>query len=99
MSIFLSCICFLLTANIGLAADFLVADSGATGDGKTDDGPAIRKAVAAAVSAGEGSRVVFEKKTYRLDWSKSELYQISIVGAKNLVFEGNGAVLVNHPRK
>ena len=88
----------LLTATVGHAADFPVAAFGATGDGKTDDGPAVRKAVAAAVAAGAGSRVVFDQKTYRLDWNRTSSYQISLEGAKNIAIEGNGAVLVNHPR-
>ena len=36
---------------------FHVADFGAVGDGTTDDGPAVRKAVEAAVAAGAGSSV------------------------------------------
>ncbi len=88
----------LLTASFGFAKDFPVADFGACGDGKIDDGPAIRKAVEAAVTAGAGSRVVFEKKTYRLDWCKTAQYQIVLDGVNNIAIEGNGALLVNHPQ-
>jgi len=88
----------LLACGTGFSADFPVAAYGATGDGKTDDGPAIQKAVDAAVSAGAGSRVVFERKTYRLDWRKDVSYQISLAGAKDIALEGNGALLLTHPR-
>lgn len=94
----LSTVILVLTAIAGLSVDFPVANFGATGDGKTDDGPAIQKAVDAAVAAGPGSRVVFGRKTYRLDWRKSAPYQISLAGAKNIAIEGNGATLVSHPR-
>ena len=79
-----------LCASAGFAAEFSVADSGAKGDGQTDDGPAIRRAVAAALATGAGSRVVFEKKTYRLDWFKSAQHQIELVGAKDITLEGTG---------
>jgi hypothetical protein len=88
----------LLTGAAGYAVDFQVAEFGARGDGKTDDGPAVRKAIAAAVAAGPGSRVVFEKKTYRLDWSKTVDYHISITDAKEITIDGNDAVLLSHPR-
>lgn len=45
---------------------FQVYDFGAVGDGETDDGPAIRAAVAAAIQSGPGSVVVFEDTTYRM---------------------------------
>ncbi len=88
----------LLLSGFGIAGDFPVADFGATGDGRTDDGPAIREAVAAAVAAGPGSRVVFEKRAYRLDAYRAAPYQIALAGVTNVTLEGSGATLVNHPR-
>jgi polygalacturonase len=52
----------LLAAGTAFATDFPVADFGATGYGKTDDGAAIQKSMDAAVAAGGGSRVIFEKR-------------------------------------
>lgn len=78
------------------AKEFRVVDFGAKGDGKTDDGPAIRKAVSAAVAAAPGSKVVFEKKRYRLAKANVD-YHISLKGVKGLTIDGNGAELINTP--
>lgn len=77
--------------------EFRVADYGAVGDGKTDDGTAIRKAVADAVKAGEGSKVVFEKKSYKLAQYKGGTFHISIKNASGITLEGNGAEIINNP--
>lgn len=55
----------LLMTQVLFAMDFVVASLGAKGEGKPDDSPAIRKAAAAAVSTGEGSRAEFERKPTR----------------------------------
>ena len=75
-----------------------VADFGAVGDGETDDGPAIRSAVAAAVAAGPGSRVIFEDKSYRLDHFPTASYHFDLRSVSDIYFEGNGALLITHPR-
>jgi len=75
---------------------FNVADYGAVGDGRTDDGPAIRKAVAAAEAAAPGARVVFEKRRYRLGKADVDCH-IALKGVKGLTIEGNGAELINTP--
>lgn len=89
---------YLISVAVANASTFKVADFGATGDGVTDDGPAIRSAVAAAVAAGSGSRVVFEDKTYRLDHYPSTSHHIDLENVSDIYFEGNGALLINNPR-
>ena len=80
----------------GETREFRVADYGAVGDGKTDDGPAIRRAVAAAVAAAPRTTVVFENRRYRLGRADVD-YHIALKGVKGLTIEGNGAELINNP--
>ncbi len=75
---------------------FPVSRFGAVGDGKNDDGPAIRLAVAAAVHAGPGAKVLFENKRYRLARTEKD-YHIALEGVSGLTIEGNGAKLINNP--
>ncbi len=84
------------TDKIGADMTFHVAQYGAVGDGITDDGPAIRKAVEAAVTAGPGAQVLFENKRYRLARTV-ENYHIALEGVTGLTIEGNGAKLINNP--
>ncbi len=79
-----------------VAEDFRVADHGAVGDGAIDDGPAVRRAVAAAIAAGPGSTVLFEKKTYRLGRCTGQA-QIELNGIDGLAIDGNGAEIINNP--
>ncbi|MEM9108807.1 MAG: glycosyl hydrolase family 28-related protein [Planctomycetota bacterium] len=78
------------------AERFHVVDFGAKGNGVTDDGPAIRNAIAAAVKAAPGAKVVFEPKRYRLKRTETA-YHIDLQGVKGLTLEGNGAELINNP--
>jgi hypothetical protein len=78
-------------------ADFNVGDYGARGDGKTDDGPALRKALSALIASGKPAKLIFEKKTYRLDKRSDDGYNINLTGVKNIKIEGNGATLILHP--
>lgn len=78
-----------------IARDFHVKDFGAKGDGKTDDGPAIRRALAAAIKASPGSKVIFEKKKYYLDKSEAD-HQLTISNVDGLQLIGNGAELLNN---
>jgi hypothetical protein len=79
-----------------VASQFHVGDYGAKGDGQNDDGPAIRQAIAAAVEAGPGSKVIFEPKRYRLARAPVD-YHIVLTGANGLTIEGNGAELISTP--
>jgi len=76
---------------------FNVSTFGATGDGIHDDGPAIRKAIAAAIQAGPGSCVRLESRRYRLKESPRSNYQFELANAKGITIEGNGARLINTP--
>lgn len=83
-----------------LAADgkppLRVADFGALGDGVHDDGPAVRKAVEAAIAVGPGSTVLFEKKKYRLGHCDQSA-QVMLNGVSGLTIESSGAEIINNP--
>jgi hypothetical protein len=78
------------------AGSFAVADFGAAGDGKADDAPAVRKALAAAIQAGPGSKVVFERKTYRFDRQPGAAI-LALENADGITLEGNGAEIIGSP--
>jgi len=73
-----------------------VADFEAVGDGVHDDGPAVQRAVATAIESGQGSKVVFEKKSYRLARHPGSA-QIALEGVTGLTLEGNGAEIIGNP--
>lgn len=74
-----------------------VSDFGAVGDGRTDDGPAIRAALAAAHASRRPTRVVFEPATYRLEPWDEHWYALHLLGARDVTLDGNGATLLVHP--
>ncbi len=74
-----------------------VGEFGAVGDGRTDDGPAIRAALRAAAEAGVPCRVVFEPRTYRLAPWEEHWYALHLADARDIVLEGNGATLLCDP--
>ncbi|MGB1129715.1 MAG: right-handed parallel beta-helix repeat-containing protein, partial [Haloferula sp.] len=78
------------------AADFPVVDFGAIGDGSTDDAPAVRKALAAAIEAGSGAKLVFEKKVYRFARQPGDAI-LALDGATGITLEGNGAEIIGNP--
>lgn len=77
--------------------EFHVAEYGAVGDGITDDGQAIRDAIDAAIEAGEGAKVIFEEKTYRLAKYDGSRYHFNFKGVEGITIEGNGAEIINNP--
>lgn len=78
------------------ADEIRVADFGAKGDGKTDDAPAVRRALAAAVDAGPGSTLRFEKKTYRFGRQPGGAI-LSLDGATGITLDGHGAEIIGNP--
>lgn len=81
------------------AAVIHLEDFGAAGDGKADDGPAVRKAIDAAIKGGPGTKLVFEKKTYRLGPGRGGNGQIRLIGVDGLTIDGNGTSLLLHPQQ
>ncbi|MDP6629547.1 MAG: right-handed parallel beta-helix repeat-containing protein [Kiritimatiellia bacterium] len=80
------------------AATISVKNFGVAGDGTSDDGPAIRKAVEAATKGGPGTKLVFESKAYRLGANKGGNGQIRLVDVDGLTIDGNGSTLLLHPQ-
>jgi hypothetical protein len=80
------------------AADYYMEDFGAAGDGVTDDGPALR-AAAAALSNTPGPNTLHFGfgRTYRIAQEDTAHGAMVFRAATNLVVEGNGSTLVNHP--
>jgi len=93
---FITLIPALLASTLLNAAEFKVADYGAVGDGQTDDAPAVRKALAAAIKAGPRSKVVFEKKSYRFARQPGDAI-LALDGATGITIEGNGAEIIGNP--
>ena len=77
---------------------FHVKDFGAAADGQTDDGPAIRLAIDAAISFAKPAKVVFDKKkTYRVGEYADRWCCFTLEGAKDVTLDGRGSTLVFHP--
>jgi len=74
-----------------------VADFGAVGDGATDDGPAIRRALARAVAHRGPAVVRFEPKTYRLGPWDERWCEVPLIGAEDVTLDGRGALLLVSP--
>jgi hypothetical protein len=86
------CACGLLRA-----ATYDVRAFGAVGDGITDDGDAVRQAIAAAVTNPEPSVVTFPRAIYRLGTKGAGHAHMALAKKANVVIDGNGATFVVHP--
>jgi hypothetical protein len=89
-------LCVLLSclAACAMAADFPAAKFGARGDGKTDDGPAIQRALAAAAKAN-GGRVVLDARSYRLDTALTVPGGVTLAGTwESPHFTPEGTILL-----
>src|SRR6185437_13702957 len=74
-----------------------VHDFHAAGDGKTDDGPAIRAALESALSGQKPASVEFDQgKTYRIS-SFDHTYAVQLLNAHQVTLRGNGAELLLLP--
>jgi hypothetical protein len=72
----------------GLAA----RDFGAVGDGRTDDGPAIGRLLAAASRAGGPVTLAFEPgKVYRVSSAGPSGYVFALTGSADLTLDGGGS--------
>ena len=97
-------VCFLIGGMFAPAAAgaderqrFHVGDFGAVGDGRTDDGPAIREAISAAMAADGPATVLFDDAVYRLGEYEARWCALPLIGAHGVVLDGRGAKLVFHP--
>lgn len=72
------------------------ASYGTRGDGVQDDGPALRKAIAAVLAKGDGWKLSLPKGRYRIADNEKEIaYALILSGATNLLIEGApGTILV-----
>ena len=79
---------------------FNVSDFGAMPDSKENALPAIRKAIASAMAAGQPSAVVFPKGTYYLNLPENgDRACFPITDASNLVLDGSDSELIlQNPR-
>lgn len=74
-----------------------VSDFGAAGDGETDDGPAIRRAIARAVEAKEPAELRFDRRLYRIGPREDRWCSFDIRDARDITIDGQGATLLLHP--
>lgn len=78
-----------------------VEDFGVVGDGKTDDGPALRKLFERASSLSNPAKIVFQKDAiYYLGKEESHTVGTMFMDrANDLIVEGNGCLLLVDPHR
>lgn len=70
---------------------------GALGDGVTDDGDAIRRAIATAATNTGPTTIVFPRRTYRLGGKRTGHAHLEFVKLSNVTLEANQSTFVVHP--
>ncbi len=74
--------------------EFWAHDFGAVGDGRTDDGPAIRRMFQRASRVHSRARVRFRPGTYRVGAVPDASYAVTVAGARELQVDAQDATLV-----
>ena len=77
-----------------------VEDFGAVGDGKTDDGPALRKLFEHASALGSPATIMFRKDaSYYLGKEEHAIGSMFLNRASHIIVEGNNAQLIIDPHR
>ncbi len=70
-------------------------DYGTVGDGVHDDGPAIRRAINAAIASGKPSKVVLDAgKTYLVGEYQQDYAYFTLLGVNNFILDGQGSEII-----
>ena len=78
----------------GPAGHLSAREFGAVGDGMADDGPALRRALAAAGAAGPGTTLTIEAGRYRVTGPRGGRFALPVSRARDVSIAGRGATIV-----